>query len=70
MPLKSLPPHLVERSRIKQCSACGQAFNKEARQSLGAAFKKHVLEAHRPQEGSDGVRLTAPGIRRKAAKKV
>ncbi len=45
-----LPPYLTTSGGVKCCSACGQPFDAKALPSLGAAFRKHVEEVHRPSQ--------------------
>lgn len=45
---QTLPPHLAERNESKCCSACGQQFSIDSEPTLSVAFRRHVLEVHRP----------------------
>ena len=46
MPKAPLPPHLIERDAVKQCSDCGEKFTADSKPSLSKAFAKHVREKH------------------------
>jgi hypothetical protein len=52
---------------VKYCSVCQQPFDPKM-PSLGAAFRKHVLEVHRSVQETDGAKLTAPGVIAKKTK--
>jgi hypothetical protein len=45
-----MPPYLTTSGGVKCCSACRQPFDHNAQPSLGAAFRKHVEEVHRPSQ--------------------